>query len=63
LDDADALSFFSLNSEGYLRYFGAAQTRRTVAHAFDRLSEAARARLSEIRLAAEIASELARCRS
>jgi hypothetical protein len=63
LNDADALSFFSLNSEGYLRYFGAAQTRRKVAYTFGRLSEASRSRLAEIRLTAEIASELERCRS
>lgn len=38
LNDADALSFFSLNSWGYLRYFGVEQTRHKVAYTLARMS-------------------------
>lgn len=38
LNDADGLSFFSLNSWGYLRYFGAEQTRAKVAYTLRRMS-------------------------
>lgn len=60
LNDADALSFFSLNSPGFLRYFGAEHTRKKVAYTLARLSPAARTRLSDIRLVPEIAAEVAR---
>ena len=50
LNDADALSFFSLNSAGYLDYFGLEQTRRKVAYTLGRLRPAARLHLVGIRL-------------
>jgi hypothetical protein len=55
LDDADALSFFSLNSASYADYFGADQTRRKVATMLRRLSPAARAQLSLVRLRWDVA--------
>lgn len=58
LNDAHALSFFSLNSDGYLRYFGAAQTHRKVAYTLARLQPRHRPRLLEMRLVAEIARAL-----
>ncbi|HKI01358.1 MAG TPA: DUF4202 family protein [Thermoanaerobaculia bacterium] len=60
LNDADALSFFSLNSVGYLDYFGPEQTRRKVAYTLRRLSPAARRHLAGIRLRPEVAAALAR---
>ncbi len=55
LDDADALSFFSLNSAGYADYFGTDQTRRKVATMLRRLSPTARERLSRVRLRWDVA--------
>jgi hypothetical protein len=55
LDDADALSFFSLNSASYADYFGPDQTRRKVASTLRKLSSAARARLSQVRLRWDVA--------
>ncbi len=37
LNDADALSFFSLNSPGFLAYYGPEHTRRKVAYTLGRL--------------------------
>jgi hypothetical protein len=54
LGDADALSFFSLNSPGYLRYFGAEQTRKKVMYTLDRMSAAARDELAVLRLCSEV---------
>jgi hypothetical protein len=48
--DADALSFFSLNAAGYLRYFGPAQTAKKVAYTLARMSPRARAELPFLRL-------------
>jgi Domain of unknown function (DUF4202) len=50
LNDADALSFFSLNSSGYAHYFGPEQTRKKIAWTWDRMSAAARARTRSMRL-------------
>src|SRR5690606_31163380 len=50
LADADALSFFALNADGYLTYYGLAHTRRKVAFTLSRMSEAARAVLPALRL-------------
>ncbi len=50
LNDADALSFFSLNSVGYLDYFGPEATRRKVAYTLRRLRPEARRHLSGMRL-------------
>lgn len=59
LNDADALSFFSLNSPGYLDYFGPEATRRKVAYTLARLRPEARERLQGIRLRAEVAAAVA----
>lgn len=56
LNDADALSFFSLNSAGYLDYFGPVQTRRKVAYTLRRLRPEARRRLAGIRLRPAVAA-------
>jgi hypothetical protein len=60
LNDADALSFFSLNSAGYLDYYGPEQTRRKVAYTLRRLRPEARRRLAGIRLRPEVSAALAR---
>jgi predicted transcriptional regulator len=54
LNDADGLSFFSLNSWGYLRYFGLEQTRRKVDYTLGRMSSLARCLLDTTRQPAEI---------
>lgn len=51
LEDADALSFFSLNGSGYLRYYGAEQARRKIEWTLARLSRRGRACLARFRLA------------
>jgi hypothetical protein len=58
LGDADALSFFSLNSSGYADYFGPEQTRRKVAYTWNRMNEGARARLAAIRLRPDVRAML-----
>jgi len=50
INDADALSFFSLNSPGYLAYFGASQTAAKVAYTLARMSETARCELPALRM-------------
>jgi len=50
LEDADALSFFSLNSAGYLRYYGEEQARRKVEWTLGRLSRRGRERLDGLSL-------------
>ncbi len=54
LADADALSFFSLNSAGFLGYFGAAHTTKKVAHALARLGWRGRRALCHVKLPGEI---------
>jgi hypothetical protein len=56
LEDADALSFFSLNSSGYLRYYGEEQARRKVEWTFARLSPRGRERLDRLRLPPTLAA-------
>lgn len=58
LNDADALSFFSLNSPGYVDYFGAEAARRKVAWTLARLRPEARRRLESIRLRPDVAEML-----
>jgi hypothetical protein len=60
INDADALSFFSFNSGGYLAYFGPAQTAAKVAYTRARMSEIARGELPALRLPTAIRTELAR---
>jgi hypothetical protein len=50
LNDADALSFFSLGAPGFLHHFGREHTRRKVAEALSRMSPNARALLESVRL-------------
>jgi hypothetical protein len=59
LNDADALSFFSLNSVGYLDYFGPGPARRKVAWTLRRLRPESRHHLAGMRLAPEIAAAVA----
>ena len=56
LGDADALSYFSLNSPGYLAWFGEEAARRKIAWTLARLSPAGRAWLPRLRLAAPVAA-------
>jgi hypothetical protein len=51
LNDADALSFFSLNSSGFIRYFSHEHTQRKIAYTLARLRPEQRARLEWVRLA------------
>jgi hypothetical protein len=55
LNDGDALSFFSLNSAGFLDYYGEEHARRKVAYTLRRLRPAARSRLRGLRYRPEIA--------
>lgn len=59
LNDADALSFFSLNSSGYADYFGAAQARKKVKYTLARLGSMARGRLAHVRLREDVRAILA----
>ena len=56
LNDADALSFFSLNSSGYADYFGPEQTKKKIAYTLARLSPSARRRLSAVKLRPDVAA-------
>lgn len=59
LNDADALSWFSLNSPGFLSYFGADHTRKKLRFTLDRISSArAREFLATVRLQRELATML-----
>jgi hypothetical protein len=60
LNDADALSFFSLNSPGYADYFGPEQTRKKVEYTLARLGAEARRKLATtVRLRDDIRAHLA----
>lgn len=54
LNDADGLSFFSLNASGYVDYFGIEQTFRKVRYTFDRLGVEARRRLDTVKIRADV---------
>ncbi|HEX2121369.1 MAG TPA: DUF4202 family protein [Thermoanaerobaculia bacterium] len=58
LNDADALSFFSLNSSGYADYFGPEQTRRKVAYTWRRMRDGARAKLGQLRVRPDLGAML-----
>jgi len=58
LAEADALSFFSLDSDGYLDYFGAAATRRKIDWTLRRLGPQGQALLPTIRLRGDVADLL-----
>jgi hypothetical protein len=55
LNDADALSFFSLNSPGYWKYYGSEPTRRKVAWTLARMRPESRRWLLGMRLHPEVA--------
>lgn len=55
LNDADGLSFFSLNSSGYADYFGPDRTAKKVHYTWSRMRPAARAKLSSVRLRDDVA--------
>jgi hypothetical protein len=59
LNDADALSFFSLNSVGYLDYYGPEQTRHKVAYTLRRLRPGSLRYLDGMRLRPKVAEALA----
>lgn len=59
LNEADALSFFSLNSPGYLAYYGPEQTRRKVHYTLRRLRPAALKWLRKLRLPPEVKAVVA----
>lgn len=63
LNDADALSFFSQNSAGYLDYFGPAQAARKIAYSLSRMRSVAVARLTRVRLRADVGELLAQVRA
>jgi len=56
LNDADALSFFSINSVGYLDYYGPEQTRKKVGYTLRRLRPEARRHLCGMRLPPMVAA-------
>lgn len=58
LRDADALSFFSLNSVGYLDYYGPEQTRRKVAYTLRRLRPGSLRYLDGMRLRPQVVEAL-----
>jgi hypothetical protein len=58
LNDADALSFLSLNSPGYVDWFGPEAARRKVAWTLARLRPEARRRLEGVRLRPDVAEML-----
>lgn len=59
LNEADALSWFALNSPGFLAYFGPDHTRKKVAYTLARMrSRRAQEFLREVRLEASIAAML-----
>jgi hypothetical protein len=60
LNEADALSFFSLNAPGFARYYGAAHTAKKVAYTLARLGPRGRWALQEIRHRADIAALIER---
>ncbi|HET9623314.1 MAG TPA: DUF4202 family protein [Kofleriaceae bacterium] len=63
INDADALSFFSFNSPGYLAYFGPDKTRGKVAYTLARMSPAARDELAALRMPAAIRAAIAELRA
>jgi hypothetical protein len=60
LNDADALSFFSLNSPGYWNYYGPEASRGKIAWTLARMRPESRRWLRGMRLHSEVAREVAR---
>ncbi|HEU4612531.1 MAG TPA: DUF4202 family protein [Kofleriaceae bacterium] len=63
VNDADALSFFSFNSPGYLRYFGPEHTAKKVEYTYRRMSPSARGWLDLVRIPSAIRDQVQRCAS
>ncbi|MDB4988505.1 MAG: hypothetical protein JWN04_3683 [Myxococcaceae bacterium] len=64
LNDADALSFFALNSAGFLAYYGAQHTEKKVRYTLSRLSSGlARSALGTLRLEPFIIEALGRAQA
>lgn len=61
LADADSLSFFSLNSPGFIDYFGREHGRRKVAYTLNRLSHHGLQRLGALRLRDDVAELVSSC--
>jgi hypothetical protein len=59
LAEADALSFFSLNAAGFLRYYGPDHTARKVAYSLQRLGPAGRRELRRLKVPGPIRAALA----
>jgi hypothetical protein len=55
LNDADALSFFSLNSAGFFDYYGPVHGARKIRYTLGRMRRAAVAELATVRLRADVA--------
>jgi len=62
LNDADALSFFALNSPGFIRYFDAEHSAKKIAYTLSRMSPSARDWLPTIRLERRVSELLERAR-
>jgi hypothetical protein len=60
VNDADALSFFSLNSAGYASYYGREKTALKIAYTLARMSPRAREELPAIALPADVEDLLGR---
>jgi hypothetical protein len=54
LNDADALSFMSLNSSAYLDHFGPEETRRKLVYTLGRMGDKARKKLAHVRLRPDV---------
>jgi hypothetical protein len=54
INDADALSFFSLNASGFLDYYGVEHTRKKIDYTLRRLRPDARARLRGVHLRRDV---------
>lgn len=59
INDADALSFFALNSPGFVDYFGAAHARKKIAYTIGRMSARALEELPRVRLRPDVAALVA----
>ena len=58
LNDADALSFFSLNSASFVDHYGAAHSKKKIGYSLARISSAARVHLGRMRLRDDVARML-----
>ncbi|HVI03622.1 MAG TPA: DUF4202 family protein, partial [Enhygromyxa sp.] len=60
LNDADALSFCSLNSAGFADYYGPEHTQKKIAYSWNRLSARARGHLAHVRLRPDVRAMIGR---